>query len=146
MNYDHVLEHVGQFGLWQIVVCLLASLAAMAEAFMNFQFTFIGYSNFKYLRCSVDLCDTNGTSFSASHVSFSIPPSNGSTEEEHACLMYKTIDPNGKCSPNNFDTNVTVACKEHIYSDQVPYQLSLSEELDLPPCTTDEDWPLNVSA
>ena len=37
MDYDQVLEHVGQFGLWQIMVCLLASLAAMAEAFMTLQ-------------------------------------------------------------------------------------------------------------
>ena len=37
MDYDQVLEHVGQFGLWQIAVCILASLAAMAEAFMTMQ-------------------------------------------------------------------------------------------------------------
>ena len=37
LDYDQVLEHVGQFGLWQIMVCLLASLAAMAEAFMTLQ-------------------------------------------------------------------------------------------------------------
>lgn len=37
MDYDHVLEHVGQFGFWQILVCGLASLAAMAEAFMTLQ-------------------------------------------------------------------------------------------------------------
>ena len=37
MNYDDVLEHVGQFGLWQILVCILASLSAMAAALMTMQ-------------------------------------------------------------------------------------------------------------
>ena len=37
MDYDQVLEHVGQFGLWQILVCFLAAAAAMAEAFMTLQ-------------------------------------------------------------------------------------------------------------
>ena len=37
MNYDEVLEHVGQFGLWQILVCILASLSAMAAALMTMQ-------------------------------------------------------------------------------------------------------------
>ena len=37
MDYDQVLEHVGQFGLWQKLVIFMASLAAMAEAFMTLQ-------------------------------------------------------------------------------------------------------------
>ena len=37
LDYDEVLEHIGQFGLWQIMVCLLASLAAMAASFTTFQ-------------------------------------------------------------------------------------------------------------
>ena len=45
MDYDQVLEHVGQFGLWQIMVCLLASLAAMAEAFMTLQVSILTTRN-----------------------------------------------------------------------------------------------------
>ena len=37
MDYDQILEHVGQFGLWQKLVLFMASLAAMAEAFMTLQ-------------------------------------------------------------------------------------------------------------
>ena len=37
MDYDQVLDHVGQFGLWQVLVCALASLAAMSELFMTMQ-------------------------------------------------------------------------------------------------------------
>ena len=37
LDYDLVLENIGQFGLWQIMVCLLASLAAMAASFTTFQ-------------------------------------------------------------------------------------------------------------
>jgi hypothetical protein len=37
MDYDQVLDHVGQFGLWQIAVFILASLAAMTSAFMTMQ-------------------------------------------------------------------------------------------------------------
>lgn len=37
MDYDQVLEHVGQFGLWQWLITFLACLAAMAEAFMTLQ-------------------------------------------------------------------------------------------------------------
>ena len=37
LDYDLVLENIGQFGLWQIMVCILASLAAMAASFTTFQ-------------------------------------------------------------------------------------------------------------
>ena len=37
MDYDQVLNHIGQFGLWQILVCILASLAALAAAMMTMQ-------------------------------------------------------------------------------------------------------------
>lgn len=37
MDYDQVLNNIGQFGLWQILICILASLAAMAAAMMTMQ-------------------------------------------------------------------------------------------------------------
>ena len=37
LDYDLVLENIGQFGLWHIMVSLLASLAAMAASFTTFQ-------------------------------------------------------------------------------------------------------------
>ena len=40
MDYDQILDHVGQFGLWQKLVCILLCLAAMGSAFMTFQVKF----------------------------------------------------------------------------------------------------------
>ena len=37
LDYDLVLENIGQFGLWHIMFSLLASLAAMAASFTTFQ-------------------------------------------------------------------------------------------------------------
>ena len=45
MDYDQVLEHVGQFGLWQKLVIFMASLAAMAEAFMTLQVKYTVFEN-----------------------------------------------------------------------------------------------------
>ena len=50
MDYDEVLEHVGQFGLWQIMVCFLASLAAMAEAFMTLQVSYVESVHFNFIQ------------------------------------------------------------------------------------------------
>lgn len=56
MDYDQVLEHVGQFGLWQKLVIFMASLAAMAEAFMTLQV--------KYIKCTVFENHSNKSHFS----------------------------------------------------------------------------------
>ena len=37
MDYDQVLQEIGQFGLWQIWICFLASLSAMAAALITMQ-------------------------------------------------------------------------------------------------------------
>ena len=50
MDYDQVLEHVGQFGLWQILVCFLAAAAAMAEAFMTLQVWLIAKKLIEFFR------------------------------------------------------------------------------------------------
>lgn len=143
MNYDQVLEHVGQFGLWQILVCLLASLAAMAEAFMTLQFTFIGYSDYKYFRCNIEICQDQGQQgFNPDFLQFAIP--NDTNEEDHACLMYKVQDPNAGCIASNFLQNETEVCSHHVYdSDNASFGYSLVEELDLPPCSDNAEWPLN---
>lgn len=59
--------------------------------------------------------------------------------------MHPIIDPKAGCEESNFDTSQTIACDAYIFDTQnVPYQNSLVQELDLPPCTQ-SDWPLNVS-
>ena len=40
MDYDRFLEHLGQFGLWQIAVFTLSSLVSMATAMMTMQVCF----------------------------------------------------------------------------------------------------------
>ena len=37
MDYDQVLQEIGQFGFWQIWICFLASLSAMAAALITMQ-------------------------------------------------------------------------------------------------------------
>ena len=71
-------------------------------------------------------------------------PQNSDNEEDGACKMFKPIDENKGCVPENFG-NETVICSKHIYADDIPFSFSLTEELDLPPCSDDNTWPLNVS-
>ena len=84
------------------------------------------------------------STFDADYVSFSIPQ-NVSDKEDSACLMYKPIDPKGACVAENFDTNFTMACSNHIFSDDIPYKFSLTEQLDMPSCHNDPNWGLKVS-
>jgi OCT family organic cation transporter-like MFS transporter 4/5 len=58
--------------------------------------------------------------------------------------MFKTINPDAGCHPDNFNRNATMACDKHIFDPKVQYGYSLVEELDLPPCTEMGDWPLKA--
>ena len=113
-----------------------------------FQYTFIGYSDpdFKYFRCAVDVCEKIGnTSFEANFVNFAIPPQNNDSKEDSACLMYETINSDGPCSAANFNKNATIPCSAHVFSNEIPYEFSLTEQLDMPSCPNDPNWDLNVS-
>ena len=59
--------------------------------------------------------------------------------------MHPIKDPTLGCVEDNFDSSQNVACDAYIFDTQnIPYENSLVQELDLPPCTQ-SDWPLNVS-
>ncbi len=109
---------------------------------MQFQYTFIGFTDFEYLRCKVDICNDTAGHFNESFVHFAIPKSDD--EKIRACYVYDVIDAKAGCKAENFNMNASVLCSEHVYdSENIPYQLSFARELDLPGCET--DWPLGVT-
>ena len=73
---------------------------------------------------------------------FALPQTNN--QEDNACLMYEIIDPNGPCEKSNFNPNETISCSRHVFAPDVPYEYSLVEQLDLPPCPDLVNWPLKV--
>ena len=118
------------------------------SSYVCFQYTFIGYSDpdFKYFRCAVDVCENvENATFVADFVDFAIPPQNNDSKEDSACLMYETIDPKGPCLASNFNKNASIFCSSHVFSNDIPYEFSLTEELDLPSCPNDPNWDLDVS-
>ncbi len=56
MDFDLVLEHMGQFGLWQRLVFVMAGLAAAGEAIVTLMFSFVGYV--PDYRCLVPQCES----------------------------------------------------------------------------------------
>lgn len=103
----------------------------------------MGYSDFDHFRCFIDICETESDAqFNATFAAFAIP--NSTNEEDRACLMYPPINPKGLCEPDNFDVTKIEACNRHVFSNETPYQHSLVEFLDLPPCKQMEGWPLKV--
>ena len=94
----------------------------------------------------MSICENSSTAvFDADFTKFALPPKNES-KEDHACFMYQPIDPNEDCISTNFDQNEMIACpnSRYVFSNSIPYDFSLVEELQLPPCKTG-DWPLKVS-
>lgn len=55
MNYDLILEQIGQFKRWQRLVFAAAGLFAACEALITYLFTFVGYE--PEYRCYVPVCD-----------------------------------------------------------------------------------------
>ena len=148
MDYDQVLEHVGQFGAWQMLVFTLASLASMSEAFMTLQYTFVSYMDYKYFRCFIPTCDRDPDhdEFNADYVTFATP-FNDTDDEIKACFRYKAINegPTGLCEAINFDEDEAEACTKHIYDPGMPYRFSIVQEWDIPACNEmDDGWPLKV--
>ena len=108
-----------------------------------FQFSFIGYSDFQYVRCFIPQCDNQTNPQFSDIYNFTRP--NTDDKEDLACLMHPIKDPTQGCVEDNFDLSQNVACDAYIFDTQnIPYGNSLVQELDLPPCTQ-SDWPLNVS-
>lgn len=142
MNYDKILEHVGQFGLWQKWVFFLAGLAAAAEAFMTLQFSFTGYV--PDFRCFVPLCDDETHPvYDEPFVSFAIP-TNNSDDTIRQCYMFKRFpSSNHSCSSVDFDQIHTEVCSEHVFDVESTTHSTIVTQFQLAPCNDmDDGWPL----
>ena len=117
--------------------------------YFYFQYSFIGYSDYEYVRCLVDICENSTDAiFDNSFVNFTLPPvidGEDNSLEDHACMMYQVIDPTQGCVADNFNQSHQIACSQHVFSPDVPYAYSLVEEMDLPSCTQAGNWPLKVN-
>ena len=140
MDYDSVLDEIGQFGTWQKIITALVCIISMVEAFNTFGFTFIGFT--PRFRCKIDLCDGDDLIYHGDFLNFSIPPSE--VGRSH-CLRYteRLSINNSSCVPNAF-TESTEICESHVYDSSV-YENSYVAEFDLSPCSgADPDWIFGV--
>ena len=90
----------------------------------------------------MNICeDINNASFVADFIKFAIPQNE--SEENSACQMYEPINQDDGCIAENFG-NTAVPCSSHVFSEDIPYEYTLTQQLDMPSCSNDPTWALNV--
>lgn len=127
IDFDEVLCHLGQFGLYAIrIFCLSCIVAAMCGPPVT-QDTFVEYENPH--RCKVPSCDNNETSYNEPFVNWTIP-------EKTQCKMYRPYNTSSdQCLEDDFD-NTTEACSEWVYDTSL-FTSTTVTEFDL---VCDYDW------
>jgi OCT family organic cation transporter-like MFS transporter 4/5 len=84
LDYDKVLEEVGECGYWQkrlfLLLCFPSALSSMAV----FMYEFIAYT--PPHRCHVPACDTTFGTYATNHTVFSIPTDHNG---QSLCKMYQ---------------------------------------------------------
>jgi hypothetical protein len=89
-------------------------------------------------RCYIPICDGEETFplVNASFVSFAVPEEHNAKEfvtdgsPFDPCSAYQPIDPNGGCTPENFETSNATTCDQFVFDHSV-YAETLTTKLDL---------------
>ena len=90
----------------------------------------------------MNICeDIKNASFVSDFIAFAIPQNE--SDENSACQMYQPINQDGGCIAENFG-NTPVSCSSHVFSEDIPYEYTLTQQLDMPSCSNDPTWALNV--
>ena len=90
----------------------------------------------------MNICeDIKNASFVADFTEFAIPKNE--SDENMACQMYQPINQDDGCIAENFG-NTTISCSSHVFSEDIPYEYTLTQQLDMPSCSNDPTWALNV--
>lgn len=116
MDWDDILEHVGETGPWNILMFALLWLPPMFAGVCVLQFSFTGLEPTGGFRCAIKPCDTDNSSFYDFDDSiFARSIDVNGNEVIDYCNMYP-VDANsvaeGNCSLDNFilDSDTYVQC------------------------------------
>jgi len=115
VDYDSVLEDIGQLGPWQrklfALLCIPSAMSAMAVFMYDFT-AFVPEH-----RCFVPLCDGPNSSYDDSFVNFTIPWDED-IEGYTQCEMYKANSSSRECNEASFATNPVVqsSCEDWVFN------------------------------
>ena len=143
MDYETTLGEIGQFGKWQKMVFVLASICAVFEAFLTLNPSFTTYD--PPFRCDVPACRNASQLTFEDVVSFTTP--NRADGDPDGCRVFDFIGTQtdgSQCQESFFDKTKVVDCQYDQYAyDHSQFKLTATEAFNIPPCGT--DWPLYVS-
>ena len=105
VDYDGVLEEIGQLGPWQKRLFLLLWIPSAMSAMAVFMYDFTAFVP-KH-RCLVDLCDSESSCYDEPFVNFTIPWDDD-LEGFSQCKMYNANSSSTKCESASFQTNPQV--------------------------------------
>ena len=132
-DIDYIFENiVGGGGKWQWYIMLLTYPIMFASAPPCVLHLFTAF--LPDYRCFVPNCEeSNGTSFQADFLEFSVPREHSSTEifttaKFDPCHVYKSKT--GSCSKNGFDNSSIETCEAYVYDESI-FPETLTTELDL---------------
>lgn len=122
MDFDEVLEEIGEFGRYQIINYLLICLPVLFSAANSLTYVFT--AGVPRYRCFVPGCDDANRTYAAPWLPEAIPPSEldqntwSSTYTPDQCLMYapQSNFTGTSCPLDNFSEN-KVKCDSWIYED-----------------------------
>ena len=139
MNFDRLLDQIGQFGKWQGRLFFYASLCCVIEAFITLNFSFIGYIPPYRCDTNIDICEKSRLTFEDIKNISSPVKKDGSHD---GCHVFKVSNASAEqCSRQLFDSSEAELCPRHVF-DNTQFE-TMTHEFDIPPCG--QDWPLYVS-
>jgi len=115
VDYDTVLDDIGQLGPWQRKLFILLWIPSAMSAMAVFMYDFTAY--IPNHRCKVDLCDTENTIFDEPFVNFTIPWDT-KLEDFSQCKMYKAEVGSTECKRENFhptDPQIESSCQDWVF-------------------------------
>ncbi|XP_034829497.1 organic cation transporter protein-like [Maniola hyperantus] len=115
VNLDTILiEDIGQFGMYQFRLLLLAALLVIFIALIAMEFVFTAARI--NTRCVIPECEREAAEFSPSWISNAVPTSEGSVDN---CHRYGSVNATartlGGCPQEWFDRDEVVTCSDYVY-------------------------------
>ncbi|XP_075552309.1 organic cation transporter protein-like [Dermacentor variabilis] len=125
MDFDKVLDHIGEYGRFQLYVQILACLPPILSGAHQLAHVFLAAT--PEHRCFIDGCDVNGTTFHEPWATYAIPDH---SMDEVQCYRYdrNSSAPEG-CTPEDF-LNTSQRCDRWIYSN-VEFDSTIVTEFNL---------------
>lgn len=136
VDFDRVLNHVGEFGRYQKLFFLLLCLPAIICSYFSLMSTFLTIT--PSFRCRIPNCDVSGNAtyqdaFNKGFADFTIP------NDHPKCHHFKT---NGtRCTDQDFDAHLQQSCEIHIF-DHSEIKTSIVTEWNL---VCDKEWKVPIT-